>query len=176
MKYISFSCISYQLILLKVNKKHHIDSFNHQLLVYKSSYFPPFSSLFPSERRITALMWNVGLSLLLHSVTPGLCLPHGGQSLAAAFIQFLSRCGDEKPQPFGLGAQLPFPAQQLLVCGRIPQAWQQGAVWICSSISVAPSDIICIYIVNKCVCLEALWESQDPGHCLWEFLRLFVSN
>lgn len=130
MKYISFSCISYQLILLKVNKKHHIDSFNHQLLVYKSSYFPPFSSLFPSEGRITALMWNVGLSLLLQSVTPGLSLHHGEQSLASALIPFLScSAGVGMKTLSPLGAQLTFPAQQLLLCGQnspSPESKQQS--------------------------------------------------
>lgn len=46
----------------------------------------------------------------------------------------LSWCGDEKPQPFVLGAQLTFPAQQLLVCGQDSPSlhFQQhfsGAFW-----------------------------------------------
>lgn len=79
-----------------------------------------------------------------------------------------SLCGDEKPQPFGLGAQLILPVQQVLVCGQnSPSLESKGHSEFSAALkAVVPSDIICVYIVNKCVCLKSLWESQDLGHCL----------
>lgn len=93
----------------------------HQLLVYKSSSFSPFFFSFPLrmenfcpdvKRRIILIAPFSGSRLMLapRRAQLGLCIH--------PFSLLISLCGEEKPQPFGLGAQLIFPAQQALVCGQ----------------------------------------------------------
>lgn len=85
--YIFLSCIS--TVLVKGEQETSCPLTQPPAASLKIFLFSPLF-LFPWEGRITALMWNVGLSLLFYSVAPGLFLHHGERSLSSAFIQLLS--------------------------------------------------------------------------------------
>lgn len=122
-KYTSFSCISYQLILLKVNKKYHVHSFKCQLPVYNSSSFPHFFFSFPLLRENYCPDVKCGIILIApfsgSRLMPAPWRAKLGFSFHPASL-LISLCGDEEPQPFGLGAQVTCPVQQVLVWGQNP--------------------------------------------------------